>query len=345
MIYNDNLYPYQKEKFEKMICMDVLRKGFLYRNMYDIICKINIYSKRGFGMNLQYLKAFYVTVKVNSISKAAKLLHLTQPGLSMQIQSLEKELQVNLLSRSNKGVELTEAGKIVFDYANTILSLQDNIERDLENLKIQKKKLLLGSCRTVGEYALPCSIYIFKTDNKDINISLEISNTNEVIEKLLNRTINIGIIQGNTKHEFLETQKITSCRLLLVTSLPILKNKISLEELVHLPLIFRENGSGTKEIIINVLKKHKLPLDDLNIIYELNSMEAIKSSVIAGKGIAFIPELIINRELKTGLLKKIEIDGLDIVSDFCIAHRSDHILSPYETEFIKFIKSSSRGFC
>ena len=81
-------------------------------------------------MNLQYLRAFYVTVKVNSISKAAKTLHLTQPGLSMQIQSLEKELQVSLLNRSNRGVELTDAGKIVFDYADTILSLQENIERD-----------------------------------------------------------------------------------------------------------------------------------------------------------------------------------------------------------------------
>lgn len=89
-------------------------------------------------MNLQYLKSFYITVKVNSISKAAKILHLTQPGLSMQIRALEKELQVSLLNRSNKGVNLTEAGKIVFDYAGTILSLQENIERDLKTLKAQK---------------------------------------------------------------------------------------------------------------------------------------------------------------------------------------------------------------
>jgi len=74
-------------------------------------------------MNLQYLKAFYVTVQLNSISKAAKELHVTQPGLSMQLQSLEKDLEVTLLTRSNKGVKLTEAGEVVFDYANTILSM------------------------------------------------------------------------------------------------------------------------------------------------------------------------------------------------------------------------------
>ncbi|MDK2800488.1 MAG: LysR family transcriptional regulator, transcriptional activator of the cysJI operon [Clostridiales bacterium] len=296
-------------------------------------------------MNLQYLRAFYVTVQANSISNAAKMLHLTQPGLSMQIQSLEKELQVSLLNRSNKGVELTEAGKVVFDYASTILSLQDNIERDLKNLKAQKKQLLLGSCKAIGEYALPCSIYIYKIDNKDVDINLEISNTQEVMDKLLNRTINIGIIQGNTHNPALKTQKITSGRLLLVTSLPLIKDVITIDELYRLPLICRENGSGTKQTIIDFLKKYHIALDDLNIIYELNSMEAIKSSVIAGKGIAFIPELIIKRELRDGMLKKIEIEDFEIISDYYIAYRSDHHLSLHENEFIKFIKSSKRGFC
>lgn len=305
--------------------------------------KINLMT--GDIMNLQYLKAFYVTVKVNSISKAAKLLHLIQPGLSIQIQSLEKELQVSLLNRSNKGVELTEAGKVVFDYASTILSLQDNIERDLENLKSHKKQLLIGSCKAVGEYALPCSIYIYKHENKDVDINLEISNTSDVVKNILNRTVNIGIIHGDINNKDLKTIKITSDRLLLVTSLPLIKDRITLGELTLLPLIFREEGSGTRETILNGLAGSKIEVDDLNVIYELNSMEAIKSSVIAGKGISFIPELTIKRELRDGVLRKIDIEGLDLVSDFYVAYKRDHELSPYENEFIKFIKSSKRGFC
>ena len=295
-------------------------------------------------MNIQYLKAFYVTVESNSISKAAKLLHLTQPGLSMQIQSLEKELQVSLLIRSNKGVELTEAGKVVFDYASTILSLQDNIERDLEDLKTHKRKLLIGSCKAVGEYALPCSIYLYKEDNKDVDINMEISNTKQVIENLLNRTVNLGIINGKIDNKSIVTEKITSDELLLVTSLP-LKDTIPLSDLTKLPLIFREEGSGTRETIKSDLEKHGIKLNDLNIIYELNSMEAIKSSVIAGKGISFIPELSIKRELKDERLKKIEIENLELTTDFYIAYRKDHEFSPCETDFIKFIKSSKRGFC
>lgn len=296
-------------------------------------------------MNLQYLKAFYVTVQLNSISKAAKKLHLTQPGLSMQIQSLEKDLEVTLLIRSNKGVELTEAGKVVFDYANTILSMQDNIERDLKSLKSNKKELLLGSCKAVGEYALPCSIYIYKQDFGDVDINFEISNTEGVIKNLLDRTINIGIIHGNRKAPNIKTDKIASDRLLLVTSLPLMKDVITLDEFIKLPLIFREPDSGTHQTIKDALLSHNIKIEDLNIIYELNSMEAIKTSILSGKGISFIPELSIKRELRDGHLKEIKIEDLDMFSEFFIAYREDHNLTVFENEFIKFIKSSKRGFC
>lgn len=296
-------------------------------------------------MNLQYLRAFFATVKVNSISKAAKLLHLTQPGLSIQIQSLEKELQVSLLNRSNRGVELTDAGKIVFDYANTILSLQDNITRDLDNLKCDRKNLLIGSCKAVGEYALPCSIYIYKQEHKDVNISLEITSTEDVIKNLNNRTINIGILQGNTSNKNIKTEKITTDNLLLVTSCPVIKNEINIKELLKLPMIIREEGSGTRKSIEAFLEKYDVKLDDLSIIYQLNSLEAIKSSVVSGKGFSFIPELTIKRELKDNVLTKIQVEDLHITSDFYVAYRKDHDLSIYEKGFIDFIKSNKRGFC
>ena len=297
------------------------------------------------NINLQYLNAFYVTVQLNSISKAAKKLHLTQPGLSMQIQSLEKELESTFLIRSNKGVELTEAGKILFEYANTILSMQNNIERDLQNLKSDKKELLIGSCKAVGEYALPCSIYIYKQDFKNVNIYFEINNTEDIIKNLLDRTINIGIVHGNTAADNIKTDKITTDRLLLVTPLPLIRDTISLNEFKKLPLIFREEGSGTRQTIKEALLPFDISIEDLNIIYELNSMEAIKTSVLSGKGISFIPELSIKRELRDADLREIKIEGLNISSEFFIAYREDHDLASYEKEFINFIKSSRRGFC
>jgi len=296
-------------------------------------------------MNLQYLKSFYITVKLNSISKAAKELHLTQPGLSMQLQALEKELDSNLLIRSNRGVELTDAGKILFDYADTILSLQNNIERDLSNFKTSKKELFLGACKSIGEHALPCSIYIFKHNHPEIDINFNIYNSKEVIGRLKDQSINLGIIQEEISEEDIITELIAEDPLLLVTSSSKQKDSITLEELSELPLISREKGSGTQKAIASALKETSLGINDLTIMYQLNSMEAIKSSVVSGKGMAFIPKLTIERELYEGTLRTIEVEGLSINSRYYVAYRKKHPLSIYEEEFKKFLKSSGRGFC
>ncbi len=296
-------------------------------------------------MNLQYLKSFYTTVKLNSISKAAKELHLTQPGLSMQIQALEKELDSNLLIRSNKGVRLTDAGQIVFDYADTIISLQGNIEKDLGNLMESKKVLSISSCKAIGEYALPCSIYLFKHENKNIEIDFEVNNSQKVIESLLNRNANIGIIQGNRKHDDLVFEKIVSDNIVFVSSTKNDLNTINIDTLKTLPLITREEGSGLYSTINSYLAKYKITNDDLDILFSLNSVEGIKSSVIAGNGFAFLPHLSIKRALRDNSLKIVNIEDFNISSDYYIAYRKGYSLSSHEADFIKFIKSNKRGFC
>lgn len=296
-------------------------------------------------MNLEYLKSFYITVTNNSISKAAKQLHMTQPGLSMQLQALEKDLGVNLLIRSNKGVQITEAGKILFDYASTILSLNDNITRDLDNLKTNKKQLIIGSCKAIGEYSLPCSIYLFKQDNKDLNLSLEVENTTEVINDLLNNSVDLGITQYKSNETEIIFEKIVSDDIILITSMPLMKEKITLEELKRLPLIMREEGSGTRKIIKDKLEKSGMNIDDLTVIFELNSNEAIKTSVTSGKGAAFIPKFSVLRELRMKTVQEIEIEGIKLNADYHIAYRKNGELTPEENEFIRFVKSSKRGFC
>lgn len=296
-------------------------------------------------MNLEYLQSFYVTVKSNSISKAAENLHLTQPGLSMQLKNLEKELGVTLLNRSNKGVEMTEEGKVVFDYAHTILDIKGNIERDLKSLHETVPTLIIGSCKSVGEYALPCSIYTFKKFNKDIDIHMQIDNSEEVIKKLCDHTINIGIVQKHPENNSISTKTIISDELVLVGSAYNDKNKISLEELRDLPLILREEGSGTRELILNSLEEKNIDLRDLNVIYNLNSPEAIKSSISSDKGFSFLPKLIINKELKKNYLKQIDIDELKIDFKYYLVYRKNYKLTSYEKRFVDFIISSKRGFC
>ncbi|MCY6369267.1 LysR family transcriptional regulator [Clostridium ganghwense] len=296
-------------------------------------------------MNLEYLESFYITVKCNSISKAAKSLHLTQPGLSMQLRNLEKELGASLLKRSNKGVELTEEGKVVFDYADTLLSIQGNIQRDLKNLQQERPQLMIGSCKSVGEYALPCSIYTFKQLHEEVDIHMKVNSSAEVIENLLNHTINIGIIQHDPKVDDIVTQTIVSDELLLVGNCFDAPKQISMEELKEIPLILRERNSGTRYLVEKAFQEKGIELEDLNVIYDLNSPEAIKSSIVAGKGFSFLPKLIIQQELKKHSIEPVTIDDLTIPFEYYVASRKKYKFTDYEQMFVDFIISSKRGFC
>lgn len=297
-------------------------------------------------MNLEYLKTFYLAVKSNSISKAAKILEMSQPGVSIQIQALEKELNSKLLKRSNKGVELTEAGKIVYDYALSILSIQENIERQLASHKKQKTELVVSSCTTIGCYALPCSLYLFKEKFPQVNVLLNITNSTEVIEQVIHGSVRIGLIEGNLNHKGISKVKITSDNLKIAVcpeKYPF--NELSISQFLKLPFIVREKGSGTREVFTSALNHHDIYLDDVNVIMELSSAEAIKSAVMAGKGVSIFSDLAIKKELATGTLKEIKLSNLSFQADYFLIYNKATTLIGPEKDFYDFIMSAQRGFC
>ncbi|KUO51643.1 MAG: LysR family transcriptional regulator [Desulfitibacter sp. BRH_c19] len=297
-------------------------------------------------MNLEYLKTFYITVRCNSISKAAKLLHMSQPGVSIQVQALEKELDVNLLSRSNKGVKLTEEGQVVYDYAVSLLAIQDNIERQLGCIKNKQTEVVVSSCTTVGSYALPCSLYTFREKYPNVNILLDITNSSSVIKKVIDGSTRIGIIEGKPESKGIMLTKVTSDNLKLVVSPKRFKKpEISIDEFLQVPLITRETGSGTKAVIVEALEKAEANIGNANIVMEISSPEAIKSALIAGKGFSILSKLAIKKELATGTLKEVEISGIDFKADYFLVHSPDYNLKGPEKDFAEFVKSKKRGFC
>ena len=296
-------------------------------------------------MNLDYLRSFYITVKCNSISKASKKLHLTQPGLSMQIQNLEDEVGATLLIRSNKGVELTEEGKAVFEHAETMLSLENNIKKSIKNMESSKKSLSIISCKSLGEYVLPCSIYTFKEIYTDVNVKLEVHNTSTVIKKLLTHDANIGIITGPCELESISTIPILADKLILVGRPDIESESITIEELFELPLILREEDSTNRILLNNILAKYMVNMEDLNIVLSSNSPESIKSAVSSGRGFAFLPNIVVKRDLRRGNLKYIKIKDFDSGFNYNLAYRKDYKFSEHEEIFKKFITSKKRCFC
>lgn len=296
-------------------------------------------------MNLIHLRSFYNTVKYKSISKAAKKLHLSQPGLSMQIQSLENTLGVCLLNRGRRGVELTEEGKIVYDYADAILALEDNIHLSLKKLEERNTDLNIGSCRSMGDYALPCTLYTFKQIYSDINISMHIDSTFSIIKKIQDMTLNLGIIQESSVPNDLECVSILSDELVLVASPDSTYNKISIDDIYNIPIVMREDSSATRLNLENILRKNGVDVDKLNIIFSFNSPEAIKQSVVSGRGLSFVPKITIRQELRNQTLKKVDVKGLDTKFSYYISYRKNYKFSKSEEIFMKFITSKSRCFC
>lgn len=296
-------------------------------------------------MNLTYLRAFYATIKCNSISKAATDLHLTQSGLSRQLKSLERELDEVLLYRSNKGVELTEAGKILYESAETMLSLENNIIKQLDVLKNKNNSLLILSCNSMGENILPCSIYTFKKIYYSIDIKMEVDNYTNILSRLLTHDSNLAIIQNINLPDTLNTIDILSDELILVSGNMSSPDCISLNELLKYPLILKDNTSGISKILDKNLSKVSIDIKDLNILFLLNSIESIKSTVIGNKTFSFLPQSAVRNELKRGLLKKITISDFKMTFNYCITYRKSHTLTTTEKKFIKFLSSKKTCFC
>lgn len=296
-------------------------------------------------MNLSYLRSFYTTVKFNSISKAAKELHLTQPGLSMQLQALENEIGVQLLNRSNKGVQLTPEGSLVYEFSETMLSLEDNLQKKLLELKNHSSNLHISTCKSLGEN-MPCSIYTFKETNINIDVSMETDNSSNIIKKVVNHDINIGIIQDNLNlPDGIISLPMLSDKLVLVGPSNSNLDHLSLSSLYKIPLILRENGSSTLERVKDLLEANSINFNSLKVLLSLNSPESIKSSIASGRGFSFLPEISISQEIDSKSLKVIPIDNFEIDFKYYIIYRKNYILSDYEKKFIDFLISKKRCFC
>jgi len=296
-------------------------------------------------MDITYLKSLYITAKCKSISVAAKQLHLSQPGLSFQLQSLESSIGKTLLKRSNKGVSLTAEGEIVFNYAKSIIALEENMCKELDELDKLKNQLTIGACSSVADYVLPCSAYTFNQIHDTIDINILGMSSHEVLKKIKDREINVGIVQSLKNISDMIQVPIIKSNIILVCSYDTPTSNITIDDLMKLPLITRESSSIINESIEQNLKNHNQEFNDLNILFTLNSDEAIKRTLMCKEVYAFLPEIVVKHELHDKYLKKVLIQDLLIQSSYTLLYRKDYILKNYEKSFIDFITSKHRCFC
>jgi DNA-binding transcriptional LysR family regulator len=298
-------------------------------------------------MNIANLKAFIETVQASSISKAADNLHLTQPAVSMQIQSLENSIGFQLLNRSNRGVQLTEYGKVFYSYAQSFLTLWDNLQHDLKTMKDGDViPLQVGTCQAIGQYALPCALYLFKQKFPQIKVSVQSLASTEVINELRDRTLQVGFVEGIPQYPELQSSVVLTSELVLVSSPEKADTVLSLAELSKLALILPPGPSEIRRSLKRNLAAYGFEETSWQPFLELDGLEGIKSAVISGHGYSFLPYFAIKKELFSGELKRVPLSNATLEITFAMVWRKVEKKTEFCRDFINYIiAEGSKSFC
>nr|WDA99048.1 LysR transcriptional regulator [Gronococcus sybilensis] len=265
---------------------------------------------------LRVLKA--ITVK-GSFREAAKSLYVSQPAISLQIQNLEKQLNVALFDRNNRNAQLTEAGEILLEYGERILALCEESCRAIEDLQaIQGGTLVIGASHTTGTYLIPHLLGLFRHKYPQVTSRLQVHSTKRICWSVANGQVDLAIIGGEIPSELNGTLKIEKCAedelvLIVPPSHPFCKiAKISKEDLYQLRFILLGTNSTIRQVIDRKLSDNAIDTDRFRVEMELSSVEAVKNAVQAELGVAFVSITSVSKELELGLLHLVTINDLRI---------------------------------
>ncbi len=258
------------------------------------------------------LQVFYTVAKVLSFTKAAETLHMTQPAVTFQVKQLEEQFNTRLFDRTHNKISLTEAGRIVYGYAENILELYERMYNEvLEITGEVSGSLLIGASTTIAEYMLPCLLGAFKQQFPEVNIRLQVGNTDAIVTMVENNLVDLGLVEAPVYNKNLEVEvcRIDEMVLAVPPDHPLAsRREVSVEEIRRYEYITREEGSGTRAVIDQYLKEQGLSYSDLDVVLELGSPEAIKMAIEAGVGIAIVSRTTLRKELKLGTLKAVPLN-------------------------------------
>jgi DNA-binding transcriptional LysR family regulator len=268
------------------------------------------------------LKVFFTVANRLSFTKAATELFITQPAISKHIQELEEQYKIKLFDRSGSKISLTKAGELLLKHTKNIFEIYREIDFDLSTLINQQQGTLrLGASTTISQYIIPPLLARFHQKLQDIKVNLLNGNTEQIESALLNKEIEIGIVEGQSKNQSIKYTKFLKDELVLVCNSknPLVnKEEITKENLKTMRFLMREQGSGTLEVIEYALKPFEIKLSQLTIEMQLGSTESIKSYLMNSDCVAFISIHAINKELKNNELTIIDVKNLMIERFFYI---------------------------
>ena len=274
---------------------------------------------------LQQLRVLKAVATEKNFTKAAAVLYVSQPSLSKQIKTLEKNLDLLLINRERNKISLTENGKLLLQYSERILALCEESCRALIDLKNgDRGNLTVGASQTIGTYLMPRILGLFAQNYPQINLKVQVNSSRIIAKKIINREIDIAIVGGEISDDLeknLTIQPFVSDELSLIISKShpfAKKDKINKEDLYSLDFITLNSNSTIKKFIDNILIQNQIETKQLKTILQLNSIEGIKTAVSLGLGAAFVSSSAIEKELKLKTIGVIEIENIKITRKLSI---------------------------
>jgi DNA-binding transcriptional LysR family regulator len=289
------------------------------------------------------LQVFHAVAKHLSFTKAAEALFMTQPAVTFQIRQLEEHFNTRLFDRAHGRIALTPAGQLALDYAERILGLSTELDTRLKEMSGQVAgPLLIGASTTIAEFLLPQVLGEFKARYPAVVPRLFVANSEAVQGRIVERSLDLGFIEGESHLPSLITDVCCDDELQVVCapSHPLARHKaLAIEALAEHPYISREVGSGTREVIDHYLEKAGLAADALQIVMEATSSEALKRLVATGLGFAIMSRVTAEKEVRLGDLVQIPL-APPLVRHLSVVYARERIHAKAVNEFVSFAKAA-----
>jgi len=294
-------------------------------------------------MDLWQLHIFCKVVDLKSFSRAGRAVHLSQPTVSSHIKDLEDHFNCRLIDRLSKEAAPTKAGRLLYRYAKRMIALRDETESALAAFKGEiKGSLEIGGSTIPGAYVLPAIIGAFTARYPEVNISLSIADTRQIINAILDGELEVGVVGAlSTDTGILQTRLVEDTMCLVVPSGHRWadKQRITASQLFTEPFIVREPGSGTLKSIQTSFADAGLRFTDLKVVARMGSTEAVRQGIKNKMGVSILSAIAASDDVAAGHLKTLTIDGLNLNRAFYLTHHRHRTLSPLCQAFIEFINS------
>ena len=298
-------------------------------------------------MDTRQLAAFCEVVERRSFSQAAERLGVTQPAVSLQVRALEKRLGTQLLDRSGRRVEPTEAGLRLFRGAQRLLQLEEQILAEVasEEAGALTGELTIGASTGPAAVVVPVLLCEFHLRNPELHVSLEVHDTQTVVDLVADRGLELGIVGAARRHRGVRFEPLLRDEVILICppGHAFAGRTVTVDELRRETLVLMQEGAGVRQVVEDELRRRGVRLRDLSVSLELGLQESVRSAVLGGYGVTFISRSAVESDLAAGTLAEARLEGMDAQREVSLVRASGRTQTRAADAFVAFVRERANG--